>query len=72
VDADQLRAVQKPPKDRYWADPSTAPVTLSAEGDLGSQDVSCSVRTGQVLVEAGLRPTSGGDGSFACSGDMLL
>jgi len=30
------------------------------------------VDTGKALVEAGLHPATGGDGSFACSGDMLL
>jgi uncharacterized OsmC-like protein len=30
------------------------------------------VQTGRALVEAGLHPASGGDSSFACSGDMLL
>jgi uncharacterized OsmC-like protein len=30
------------------------------------------VETGQVLVEAGLHPATGGDGTVACSGDMLL
>ena len=28
--------------------------------------------TGRALVEAGLHPATGGDGSQACSGDMLL
>jgi uncharacterized OsmC-like protein len=30
------------------------------------------VQTGKALVEAGLHPASGGDGTLACSGDMLL
>jgi uncharacterized OsmC-like protein len=30
------------------------------------------VETGRALVEAGLHPATGGDGSLACSGDMLL
>jgi uncharacterized OsmC-like protein len=30
------------------------------------------LQTGRALVEAGLHPASGGDGSLACSGDMLL
>jgi uncharacterized OsmC-like protein len=47
-------------------------VTLRAGGELGSEAVSCSVETGRALVEAGLHPASGGDGSLACSGDMLL
>jgi len=34
--------------------------------------LSCKVETGKALVEAGLHPATGGDGSAACSGDMLL
>ena len=47
-------------------------MTLRAEGELDSLAVSCTVQTGRALVEAGLHPASGGDGSLACSGDMLL
>src|SRR5437763_2225308 len=47
-------------------------ITLHASGELGSEEVSCSVETGRAMVEAGLHPASGGDGSLACSGDMLL
>ena len=72
MDRGQLRSVQDPLKDRYRAEPEAALVTLSAEGVLGSEEVSCSVLTGRALVEAGLHSASGGDGSFACSGDMLL
>jgi uncharacterized OsmC-like protein len=71
VDADQLRTLQAPLKERYRAEPDAALVTLSAEGTLGD-GVSCSVQTGRVLAEAGLHPASGGDGSLLCSGDMLL
>jgi len=71
VDGDALRAIQAPIKERYRDEPDAALVTLRAEGVLG-QDVSCSVQTGRALVEAGLHPASGGDGTFACSGDMLL
>jgi uncharacterized OsmC-like protein len=71
MDRDELRALQAPIKDRYREDPASAVVTLRASGTLG-EGVSCSVQTGKALVEAGLHPASGGDGSFACSGDMLL
>jgi uncharacterized OsmC-like protein len=67
----ELRSMQGPLKGRYREDPASALVTLAAQGQLGA-DVSCSVATGQALVEAGLHPASGGDGSWACSGDMLL
>jgi len=72
VDRAQLREVQSPLKARYRDDPGAALVTLRAEGRLGAEDVSCSVETGRAMVEAGLHPATGGDGSFACSGDMLL
>lgn len=72
MDADQLGAIQAPIKDRYRAEPHTALVTLQAEGALGDQDIACSIDTGRAIIEAGLHPATGGDGSFACSGDMLL
>ncbi len=71
MNRDELKAAQAPIKDRYREHPEAAVVTLRAEGLLG-EDLSCSVRTGQALVAAGLHPATGGDGSFACSGDMLL
>ena len=64
--------MQAPLKQRYRDDPGAAVVTLRARGRLGDGAVSCSVETGKALVEAGLHPATGGDGSFACSGDMLL
>ena len=72
METQELRDLQKPLKDRYTEDPESAVVTLKADGELDSDDVSCSVQTGKALVEAGLHPASGGDGSLACSGDMLL
>jgi uncharacterized OsmC-like protein len=72
MDRDELRRVQRPLKDRYRDDPTSAVVTLRASGELGAEAVSCTVATGQALIEAGLHPASGGDGSLACSGDMLL
>jgi len=72
VDRDALRQVQAPLKDQYRDDPGAAMITLHADGELGSEEVACSVDTGRALVKAGLHPASGGDGSLACSGDMLL
>ena len=69
---EELRAVQEPLKNRYREEPGLALVTLRAEGELGAEGVACSVETGRALVEAGLHPATGGDGSLACSGDMLL
>ena len=71
MDANTLRELQAPLKERYRVDPDAAMVTLRAEGRLG-ENVSCSVATGRALVEAGLHPATGGSGQLACSGDMLL
>jgi len=71
MNGDDLKALQAPIKARYRDQPESAVITLHAEGQLG-EDISCSVQTGRALVEAGLHPATGGDGSFACSGDMLL
>src|SRR5215472_12020199 len=72
MDAEELRALQQPLKDTYRRDPAGAVVTLRAHGELGDESISCSVETGRALAVAGLHPASGGDGSLACSGDMLL
>ena len=72
MDGDELRAIQKPIKARYREEPDAALIVLRAEGSLDDSEVSCSVQTGRALVEAGLHPATGGDGSLACSGDMLL
>jgi len=72
MNRDSLRALQQPLKDAYRDDPTKALITLRADGELGTESVSCSVATGRALAEAGLHPASGGDGTQACSGDMLL
>lgn len=72
MNREELRRHQRPLKDRYRQEPEAAVVTLRAEGSLAEDGVACSVQTGRALVEAGLHPATGGDGSFACSGDMLL
>lgn len=72
MDASELKQVQAPLKETYRADPTAALITLRAKGSLSGDDVVCSVQTGRALVEAGLHPATGGDGSFAYSGDMLL
>lgn len=71
MDAQELRAMQAPLKQRYREEPAAACITLSAQGSL-DEGVSCSVETGKALVKAGLHPATGGDGLLACSGDMLL
>jgi len=72
LDREALKQVQAPLKDQYREDATAAMITLHADGELGSEEVACSVETGRAMVKAGLHPASGGDGSLACSGDMLL
>jgi len=71
MNAQELKALQAPIKEKYKADPKAAVVTLRAEGRIG-EGIACRVDTGRALVEAGLHPASGGSGLQACSGDMLL
>lgn len=72
MDRAQLRAAQKPIKERYRREPDAALVTLMAKAALDEQEIACAVSTGQALVQAGLHPATGGSGALACSGDMLL
>jgi uncharacterized OsmC-like protein len=73
MDADHLRMLQTPLKDRYRTEPEAALITLRASGRIDDPEgLSCSVETGRALVNAGLHPATGGDGSLVCSGDMLL
>lgn len=71
MEATELRELQAPLKEKYKDDPKEAEWILHAEGRIG-QEISCTVPTDAGDVEAGLHPATGGDGSMACSGDMLL
>ncbi|HYX65659.1 MAG TPA: OsmC family protein [Burkholderiales bacterium] len=71
MNAQELKALQAPIKEKYKANPPAAVITLRAEGRVG-EGIACRVDTGRALVEAGLHPATGGSGLQACSGDMLL
>jgi uncharacterized OsmC-like protein len=71
MNAETLRSLQAPLKERYRETPEAAMITLHAQGRIG-EGVSCRVETGKALVVAGLHPATGGSGQAACSGDMLL
>lgn len=71
MDANSLRGLQAPFKDRYKRDPGEALITLKARGRIGD-NLTCKVDTGRAIAEAGLHPATGGDGTTLCSGDMLL
>ncbi len=71
MNAEDLRSIQAPLKERYREVPEAALITLRAQGSLG-EGVRCKIETGKGLVTAGLHPATGGNGLSACSGDMLL
>jgi uncharacterized OsmC-like protein len=72
MDADALRAMQAPYKDKYKNDPDAAVITLKAHGSIDESKIACKVETGRALAIAGLHPATGGSGAELCSGDMLL
>jgi uncharacterized OsmC-like protein len=71
MNAEELKALQAPLKERYKGEPGAALITLRATGQ-AVDGVVCKVTTGRALVDAGLHPATGGDGTHICSGDMLL
>ena len=72
MNAEDLRTLQAPLKNRYRAEPGAARITLRAQGSLDASSIACKVETGRALAIAGLHPASGGNGLELCSGDMLL
>jgi len=71
MDAQALREMQAPLKERYRSEPAAALITLKAKGSLDA-GIACNVETGRALAKAGLHPATGGSGMELCSGDMLL
>ena len=72
MNADQLRQLQAPIKARYKEHPDTARHTFRASGMLWPDRPSVHVETTFASYDAGLHEKAGGDGSEACSGDLLL
>lgn len=70
--ADELRARQAPIKARYHEDPASARHTFHASGTLLADKPSVRIENRFARFDAGLHPAAGGDGTEACSGDMLL
>ena len=71
MNADELRAAQAPLKARYKTDHAAAMVTLKAEGVPDVPTQVCRVETHLGVVDAGLHPATAGDGTKACSGDVI-
>jgi uncharacterized OsmC-like protein len=67
-----LRATQKPLKERYREDPAASRITLTAKGSQTDVPITCSVDIGRATYEAQAHSGVGGPGTGACSGDLLL
>lgn len=72
MNAEQLRALQAPVKDRYRAEPAAALVTFHSRGQVIPADLQCAVETSRGRVVSGLHPAAGGNLPSACSGDLFL
>ena len=72
MNADELQGLQAPLKTLYRDDPAATVLTLKARGILDPSTLGCRVETAGGFVVAGLHPAAGGDGSLACSAEMLL
>jgi len=72
MNAKELKTLQAPIKERYRNDPASAVVKLEAEGRVEAGSLSCRVSGGRDPIVAGPHPATGGDGSEACSAEMLL
>ena len=72
MNADQLRALQAPIKQRYRDNPQSARVLARAEARLDPNDIACTIPSWHGETHAGLHPATSGTGELACSADMLL
>ena len=67
-----LRAIQKPLKEKYRAEAEAARITLQARGSQTPTPLACSVDIGRAIYQAEAHAGVGGTGTAACSGDLLL
>jgi uncharacterized OsmC-like protein len=67
-----IRALQRPLKDKYRQEPTSSRITLTARGKKGDAPIACSVDLGRAMYAAQAHSGVGGAGTGACSGDLLL
>jgi len=67
-----LRAIQRPLKEKYRADAGAALITLIARSSQTGTPIACSVDIGRAIYQAQAHSGVGGAGTAACSGDLLL
>ncbi|CAH2601302.1 OsmC family protein [Rhodovastum atsumiense] len=72
MNADQLRALQAPLKQRYRETPDAARIPARAEAQLNADGIACRIASWHGETIAGLHAAAGGTGELACSADMLL
>ena len=75
MDRDALKSLQTPLKQLYQARPEAAIAEIRATGIVDFKGVTCRVpilANDGIEIIAGLHPMAGGDGTAACSGDLLL
>lgn len=72
MNAEELRALQAPLKQKYRDSAESALIPAHAEAALDGQEIACRipVRGGETVT--GLHMAAGGTGALACSADMLL
>jgi len=65
MNAEELRTLQAPFKERYTSHPELAKLTMGASGVLLHDRLTCRVEGQFGPIDAGLHPTAGGDGKDA-------
>jgi hypothetical protein len=72
MDVNKLRTPQAPLKERFRQHPESAVIPTRAEGTIEGEEIGCSIATHNGRTVDGLHLAAGGDGSKACSADMLM
>jgi len=67
-----VRSLQKPFKEQYRREPASSLITLTAKSSETDTPMSCSVDIGRAIYQAQAHKGVGGQGTAACSGDLLL
>lgn len=70
--ADALKSNQAKLKEAYSASAESAIQQLSATGTVDFDNLACNISTPAAINPAGLHPSSGGDGTFACPVEIML
>ncbi len=70
--APELKANQAELKESYKSGQKEAVQQLKAVGEIDPDNLACIIKEPGFLSPAGLHPGSGGDGTFACSVEIML